>query len=205
MFAIHSLSGFTLRAPLEQLAKSVEARGVRRGDTEYEPALVDQDEAVVRYKVAADAYRSMLPKALERGPVKHAWQLMSRRVVAVRPEDRIEKAWHVIAENKVRQALVVSVNQGIAGVVSERDLLTSINLESGGIRDVLSKSVADVMTSPVISADPVTDIRRIAQALLEYRLSGMPIVEESGSIVGFISRGDILRSIINDPPVSLWV
>lgn len=204
MFAIHSLSGFTLRAPLEQLAKSAEARALRRGDTEYEPTFVDQDEAVARYKGAADAYRSMLPKALERGPVKHAWQLMSRRVVAVRPEDRIEKAWFVIAENRVRQALVVSLDQGIAGVVSERDLLTSINLESGGIRDVLARSVADVMASPVISADPVTDIRRIAQALLEYRLSGMPIVEESGSIVGFISRGDILRSIINDPPLSVW-
>lgn len=70
---------------------------------------------------------------------------------------------------------------------------------------MLARRVADVMTSPVISADPVTDIRRIAQALLDYHLSGVPIVEEDGKLVGFISRGDILRSVINDPPVSLWV
>ena len=205
MFAIHSLSGFTLRTPLEQLSKSSESRGLRRGDTEYEPTLVDQDEALVRYQAAATAYRSILPKALERGPVKHAWQLMSRRIVSVHPEDRIEKAWHVITESRVRQALVLTDAHGIAGLVSERDLLTSINVESGGIRDVLARRVADVMTSPVISADPVTDIRRIAQALLDYHLSGIPIVEEDGKLVGFISRGDILRTVINDPPVSLWV
>lgn len=205
MFAIHSLSGFTLRAPLEQLSMSSESRGLRRGDTEYEPTLVDQDEALVRYQAAATAYRSILPKALERGPVKHAWQLMSRRIVSVHPEDRIEKAWHVITESRVRQALVLTDAHGIAGLVSERDLLTSINVESGGIRDVLARRVADVMTSPVISADPVTDIRRIAQALLDYHLSGIPIVEENDKLVGFISRGDILRSVINDPPVSLWV
>lgn len=205
MFAIHSLSGLSLRAPLEQLSKTPEARGLRRGDTEYEPRLVDQDEAAVRYQAAANAYRSMLPQALERGPVKHAWQLMSRRIVAVHPEDFVEKAWHVITKNKVRQALVIADDQRIAGLVSERDLLTTINIESGGIRDVLIKRVADVMTSPVISADPVTDIRRIAQALLDYHLSGIPIVEENGKLVGFLSRGDILRSIVNDPPVSLWV
>lgn len=205
MFAIHSLSGFSLRGPLEQIAKSAEARSLRRTDTEYESTLVDQDEQPSAVDTAARAYQSVLPKALERGPVKHAHQVMTKRVIKVAPNDSIEKAWRVLLDSKVRQAMVVDGGNSIVGLVTERDLLTSINLEDGRIRDVLSRQVADVMQTPVVSADPATDIRRIAQVLVDYGLSGVPIVQENGTIVGFVSRGDVLRSVVNDPPLSLWV
>ena len=205
MFAIHSLSGFSLRAPLEQLAKSAEVRAIRRDGVEYEPTLVGGDDGVAPSPTAAQAYRAILPKALERGPVMHAWQVMSKQVIRVRLEDSVELAWRVLVKSRVRQAVVVNDEGTIVGLVSERDLLTSVNLEDGVLRDVLGRRVADVMQTPIVSADPVTDIRRIAQAMVEYGLSGVPIVEESGRAVGFVSRGDILRSVVNDPPLSLWV
>lgn len=206
MFAIHGLSGLNLRGPLEELAKASEIRRLRRSDTDNEPFLVAGDEVAERYRAATAAYKAALPESLDRGPVKHAWQVMSRRVVSVRPEDSIEKAWKVLVDSRVRQALVIDgeVAGAVVGLVSERDLLTAINLDSGRVRDVMAKEVRDLMTSPVVSADPVTDVRRIAQALLDYNLSGMPIVEASGRVVGFLSRGDILRSVIKDPPLSLW-
>jgi CBS domain-containing protein len=70
--------------------------------------------------------------------------------------------------------------------------------------DVRNHSVRDVMTSPVVAAEPVTDIRRIAKAMVEQGISGVPIVNESQELVGFISRTDILRSVVTDPPLSLW-
>ncbi len=205
MFAIHSLSGFSLRAPLEQLAKSAEAKAMRRDGSEYEPTLVDGDDGVAPSPTAAQAYKALLPEALERGPVKHAWQVMSKQVIRVRLADSIELAWRVLVKSNVRQAVVVNDEGTIVGLVSERDLLTSVNLEDGHLRDVLGRQVADVMQTPVVCADPVTDIRRIAQVLVEYRQSGVPIVQEEGRAVGFVSRGDILRSVVNDPPLSLWV
>jgi CBS domain-containing protein len=72
------------------------------------------------------------------------------------------------------------------------------------VRDILSHSVADVMTSPVVSADPVTDIRRAARVLLDYQLSGLPVVNEQEELVGILTRSDILRALVNDPPLSLW-
>jgi CBS domain-containing protein len=86
----------------------------------------------------------------------------------------------------------------------ERDLLTTFNLERRQARTPLRRRVADVMTSPVVSADPVTDIRRIARAMLEFNLPGVPVVNESRALVGFVTRGDILRAVIADPPLSLW-
>lgn len=79
-----------------------------------------------------------------------------------------------------------------------------INVEGDTVRDILSRSVADVMTSPVVSTDPITDIRRAARVLLDYRLSGLPVVNEQEELVGILTRSDILRALVNDPPLSLW-
>jgi CBS domain-containing protein len=90
------------------------------------------------------------------------------------------------------------------GLVSVQDLLTVINVEADTVRDILSRTVADVMTSPVVSTDPITDIRRVARVLLDYKLSGLPVVSEQAELVGIVTRSDILRALVNDPPLSLW-
>jgi len=56
----------------------------------------------------------------------------------------------------------------------------------------------------VVAAEPVTDIRRIATVMMEHGVDGVPIVNDSHELVGFISRTDILRSVVTDPPLSLW-
>ena len=40
--------------------------------------------------------------------------------------------------------------------------------------------------------------------LLERDVDGVPIVNERQRLVGFISRGDVLRAVVADPPLSLW-
>ncbi|MBL8375761.1 CBS domain-containing protein [Accumulibacter sp.] len=47
-------------------------------------------------------------------------------------------------------------------------------------------------------------MRRIAQVMLEHQVDGVPIVNQTGALVGAISRRDSPRAIIADPPLSLW-
>lgn len=51
----------------------------------------------------------------------------------------------------------------------------------------------DVMTSPVITAKVTDLVVQIAKTLLERRISGLPIVDEKGKMVGIISEGDLIR------------
>jgi CBS domain-containing protein len=60
------------------------------------------------------------------------------------------------------------------------------------------------MTSPVVSAHPATDIRRIARVMLDYGVDGVPVVDADHALRGFISRSDMLRAVVAEPPVSLW-
>jgi CBS domain-containing protein len=92
----------------------------------------------------------------------------------------------------------------LVGIVSERDLLTALNIEGGLIVESLGRLVRDVMTTPVVAAVPVTDIRRIAAVMIDKGVDGVPITNETGRLLGFVSRGDILRAVVTDPPLSLW-
>jgi acetoin utilization protein AcuB len=69
---------------------------------------------------------------------------------------------------------------------------------------IMTRIASDVMLTPVATADPVTDIRRIVRVMLSYGQGGVPILDEREHLLGFVSRGDILRAVTTDPPLSLW-
>ena len=60
------------------------------------------------------------------------------------------------------------------------------------------------MWTPVPSVAPDTDIRRVARVLLDSGLPGLAVVDDDGRVTGFISRSDILRAVVADPPLDLW-
>ena len=122
-------------------------------------------------------YRKMLQVDVERGPLPHARQIMQRSVISAAADD-VAKAWRLLVSHRIHQAPVLDAERQLVGIVSERDLLTALNVD-GGIRDALARKVADVMTTPVVAADPLTDLRRVARVMLEHDVDGVPIVDET--------------------------
>lgn len=72
----------------------------------------------------------------------------------------MHEAWRVFREHRIRQAPVVNAGGGLVGIVSERDLLTAIDIDGGKVVENIRREVRDVMTSPVVAAAPVTDTRQ---------------------------------------------
>jgi len=56
----------------------------------------------------------------------------------------------------------------------------------------LSVSVTEVMTKDVASVSRRTQVREIAELMAQRRISGVPVVEEDGSVAGVISQRDFL-------------
>ena len=213
MFAIYGISGPIFQGTLESLPRlpPVARRGavgaVRRVGDQIEvepfgaPAVPGTTSTATQ---ALGAYQAMLPQDLERGPLYLANQIMQPQVITVRSDDDVARAWHVLVDNRIHQAPVLDESRHLVGIVSERNLLTTLNVEAGEVRDVLARRVADVMSTPVVAATPTTDIRRIAQVMLERDVDGVPVVSDSGALQGFISRSDILLAVVTDPPLSIW-
>jgi CBS domain-containing protein len=51
----------------------------------------------------------------------------------------------------------------------------------------------DIMSTKVVTVSPDTQVRDVAALMIEKNISGLPVVNESGSVVGIISEGDLLR------------
>jgi CBS domain-containing protein len=51
----------------------------------------------------------------------------------------------------------------------------------------------DVMVSPVTTVTLRTSVRDLARTMLEKRISGVPVVDDSGKLVGMVSEGDLLH------------
>lgn len=52
--------------------------------------------------------------------------------------------------------------------------------------------VQDVMTAEVVSVRPETPLKEVARLLLERRISGVPVTDEAGRVLGVVSEGDLL-------------
>lgn len=208
MFYVQGIQGQVFRGPLEQLG-GVKAlprvRQVRAVATEIEGEEIGAAAPVpYQREEAVRAYRQMLAPEIERGPLYHADQVMSRPVIVVSHEIAVADAWRTLRDKRIHQAPVVDDERKLIGLVSERDLLTAIDVEDGEVVAARRRLVRDVMTTPVVAAAPVTDIRRIAAVMLDGGVDGVPVIAETGQIMGFVSRSDILRAVVTDPPLSLW-
>ena len=51
----------------------------------------------------------------------------------------------------------------------------------------------DVMTTAVVTAGPDTSTQEIAELLLEHGISAVPVVDDTGEVMGMVSEGDLLR------------
>jgi CBS domain-containing protein len=212
MFSVYGISGQIFSGTLEamdrvqRLARARAARPIAEEGDEFgvEIDLENASPTPAPTQTAVNAYRAMLPADLERGPLLHAAQVMTRPAIVVHDRVTAAAAWRILRDHGIHQAPVLDEAGSLIGIVSERDLLTAIDVDGEQIIENMRREVRDVMTTPVVTAAPVTDIRRIAAAMLRNGVDGVPIVGEQDRLLGFVSRSDVLRAVVNDPPLSMW-
>jgi CBS-domain-containing membrane protein len=213
MFAIYDIEGRRFRDTLENLRN---VRKIRAGaetplcsnpaEDESGPVSgtgISKTGASVLSSKAVQAYREMR-QLNRREPIYHAHQLMSHPVSSVPMEMGIVEAQRYFQQLKLQQMPVLSPQKRIVGMLSLEDLLQFIVIDDGQMQYVGGKCVSDAMSGEVITADPVSDIRRVAQVMQEYHLDAVPIVDEQDALIGIVSRSDILRAVMNEPPLTMW-
>jgi len=140
--------------------------------------------------------------------VKHVSGVMTQGAITVTPRTRVNDAWQTMAQHHVAQAPVEDERGQVIGLLLRADMAPLDLLpEPGAIEQAIAlacRPVAQVMASPVPTVTPDTDLRRLARVFLDTGLPGLPVTDESGYCIGFVSRTDILRAMVADPPLDLW-
>lgn len=107
---------------------------------------------------------------------------------SVSPMDSVADAVRLLVSEHIGCALVMD-NDLLAGVFSERDLLTRV---VGPGLDVEATRVQDVMTADVLTVPPKLTVREALMICTERRIRHLP-VERDGVLLGMVSLGDLAR------------
>lgn len=59
---------------------------------------------------------------------------------------------------------------------------------------IATRTVQDFMATPVVSVTPQTDIYEAIRLLIEEHISGLPVIDENGRAVGFLSEKDCFKA-----------
>ena len=90
-------------------------------------------------------------------------------------------------------AVLVQEEDRIAGIFTERDYLQRIALKSLSSRDT---RVGDVMTTPVVSADPADSVQQCMETMTTCRCRHLPVVK-NGELLGIVSIGDLVKKMLD--------
>jgi len=133
-----------------------------------------------------------------------AEQLMSSPVDTLSVNTSIEDAWRFFRQHRFRHVPIVDDEGKLQGIVSDRDLLADVEYRlSNKQENVANAFVNEIMKTRVLTATPETVISHIAGVFFQQRIGAMPIVS-GDSVVGMITRSDILGAIVYSTPVETW-
>ena len=114
-------------------------------------------------------------------------------VLSVDVDETVLHAISLMAEVNVG-AVLVQKDGSIAGIFTERDYLQKIALKS---RSSQKTKVGDVMTTPVISAEPGDSVQQCMETMTTCHCRHLPVVE-NGTLLGIVSIGDLVKKMLDE-------
>ncbi|UZK68936.1 CBS domain-containing protein [Sphingomonas sp. S1-29] len=109
-------------------------------------------------------------------------------VIGIAGDQSATQAVALLAERRIGAVPVVADGQAV-GVFSERDVVYALEREG---KAALDRSVAELMTTPVVSVDPRETVIGALALMTRRRIRHLPVVE-NGRLVGFVSIGDLVK------------
>jgi len=139
--------------------------------------------------------------------------IMTTDVITVRRDTPVNDIAKLMGERDISGIPVVDEAKHIIGIVTELDMivrntrlempafvqildLARIPLERPGhyrdrLRHMLGTSAGDIMTEPVVTVGPDSEVQDLAELMVKRRFNPVPVVE-NGVLVGIVSRADLI-------------
>ncbi len=131
-------------------------------------------------------------------------QVMVSPVYTLQPSHRLTDARELVTNKNVSHIPILSEEKELVGIISEKDLLQAQLQSKNKDSTEVNPPIDSFMKSNVISALPSTSIRRVASVMFDEHISAMPVINEEGSLVGIVTRRDILKALVRHAPLKLW-
>ena len=116
--------------------------------------------------------------------------IMIKKVITIERDKTTQDAAKLMAEHSIGSLVIISDDNPV-GIVTERDLVRKVCA-----KDVASSKVHlnDVMSSPVIWAEPDVPIETAVQRMFNNKIRRLPILE-NGKLVGIVTVSDLAKHL----------
>jgi CBS domain-containing protein len=115
---------------------------------------------------------------------------MTREVVTCTSESTIVEVAQLMKEEDIGPVLVVDNEQSrtLVGIVTDRDIVLKVIAEG---HDPKTTRVGDVMSKKLVTCRADDDVDVAMQAMAQFQLRRIPVVEDNMRLVGIIAQADV--------------
>ncbi len=127
---------------------------------------------------------------------------MTADVITATEDTSMLKLSRILKENNFRRIPIVDGNNKVIGIVSDRDIKDASpskasTLDVHELYYLLSEIKAkDIMTANPICVHHGSTIEQVALIMTDKKLTGLPVINEDGCIVGIITEHDVFKVLL---------
>lgn len=148
------------------------------------------------------ATRTRSRDAREKKETMQVQNWMSAEVVTVDESGSVVRLMEILEAHDISH-LPVTKGGKLVGMITEQDVRAALPSKSTAVTaQELHYLLAEMKARDIMKADPQTirpdeTVELAAVKMLEYEVSGLPVVTEKGDLVGMITQRDVLRVLIS--------
>ena len=116
-------------------------------------------------------------------------------VLTAMPSESVAGVAAALAENRIGAVPMISVSGGLAGIVSERDIVAALARRGC---EALDRPAGEIMTRNVVTCRPDDHIHDIMARMTEWRIRHLPVLDDNGQLAGIVSIGDIVKARLGE-------
>ena len=118
---------------------------------------------------------------------------IEQNIFTISPESTVLEAISLMADKGIG-ALVVTQQEKVVGILSERDYMRKVTLMK---RTSGEATVSEIMTAKVLTVTKSTTVEDCLGLMTERHLRHLPVVEND-KLIGLISIGDLVKAVMED-------
>ena len=128
--------------------------------------------------------------------------LMTKKVIAVTPEDMVDKVFVLFHFEGIRHLPVVTDKGSLVGIITDRDIKkvlgprrTSFVKKDGTVKEVSARKVRTIMRRQPITIGPKEKATVAAAIMVKRKIGALPVVSNK-KLVGIITATDVLKAFV---------
>ncbi|HEY6011210.1 MAG TPA: CBS domain-containing protein [Nitrospirota bacterium] len=137
--------------------------------------------------------------------------VMTKGVISISKYEPIMQVADILTEKNISGLPVVDKDRRVLGIITQADILSMIGVSrEHTFKDLLKHmlgeplpvrkmgdTVGDIMTSPALTIRPDANIAEAVKIMDERKIRRLTVVDDNGSLIGIVTRADILKAVIN--------